>query len=192
MGGLGSGARWSKKRRVESCDYIDTALLRRWGLLVPGVADRCGSLEWRRGGAAQPSSTVSYRLTVGADTGTLRLVYSIPALKEDFNYEVRLAATPCHLGGVRWWFICPLVKDGVACGRRVRKLHFCGKYFGCRRCHGLVYRSSQESDSRVYALARGGVNAVGDPGGKSVAQLGVMLRALDLLQKRLDRSAARF
>ena len=33
---------------------------------------------------------------------------------ERFDYPVRLVTTDCHLGGVRWWFICPLTKNGVA------------------------------------------------------------------------------
>ncbi len=48
-----------------------------------------------------------------------------------------------HYGGLRYWFICPLLVNGVACRRRVAKLYFRGWYFGCRHCHGLTYRSCQ-------------------------------------------------
>jgi hypothetical protein len=48
---------------------------------------------------------------------------------------------------LRWWFVCPLILGGVPCGRRVGKLHLPpqGRYFGCRRCHGLTYASCRES-----------------------------------------------
>jgi hypothetical protein len=187
MGGFGSGRHRSwKKRTTESCSAIDTTYLRRWGLLVPGIR-WSGELSWTRGGAAEPHSRVSYVLTAGEADGTLRLTYTVVVSKERFDYSVRLVATPCHFGGVRWWFVCPLARTGVVCGRRVRKLYLSGRYFGCRHCHDLTYRSRQESDSRAYALARAGLEAIGHPAGKSVTQLGIMLKALTLVEKRLDR-----
>ena len=61
------------------------------------------------------------------------------------DYRVRLVTTTPTYGGLRWWFICPLVINGVECNRRVRKLYLYGRYFGCRHCHNLTYRSSQEA-----------------------------------------------
>jgi hypothetical protein len=187
MGGSGSGEKWSKRRTVESCTAIDTADLKRLNMLSPGVTDRPGSLEWRRRGGEKPSASVGYTLTVGERSGTFRLQYRTGQPPESLDYPVRLVTTPCHLGGVRWWFVCPLVVNGRACNRRVRKLYLCCRYFGCRRCHGLAYTSSQESDSRVYALLRAGLGGVGDPAGMSVTQLGIALKALTIRQKRIDR-----
>ena len=184
MGGLGSGERHSKKDTVEGCRSLDTAKLKQWNMLVPGTVNRTGSFQW--GGAS-----VSYRLTVGADAGTLRLIYQMPVLNADLDYPVRLVTTRCHLGGARWWFLCPLTKDGIRCGRRVRKLYQCGRYFGCRTCHELTYRSRQESDARVYALARAGVDAMPNPARSSVAQLGVALKALMMIEKRSNRRNGR-
>ena len=62
-----------------------------------------------------------------------------------------------------------------------------GRYFGCRHCHDLTYRSRQESDARVYALARAGLDAIDAPGRKSVTELGIALKALTLIEKRLGR-----
>jgi hypothetical protein len=187
VGGLGSGQRWSKKDVAEACNSIDTATLKRWRLLVPGITDRAGTFGWRRDGEEKPTSSVSYTLTLGPSAGMIRLMYSMKSQNAELDYVVRLVTTPCHLGGVRWWFICPLSRIGVACGRRVRKLYLYGRYFGCRHCHNLTYRSSQESDSRVYTLARGGLDAIGDPCGKSAAQLGIALKALMLINRRPDR-----
>ena len=188
MGGFGSGQRWSKKAVVEGCYSIDTARMKRWKLLIPGT-NRSGSFEWRRGDEEKPSSSVSYRISVGQSTGTLRLLYALKSANADLDYPIQLVTTGCHLGGVRWWFICPLVKNGVACGRRVRKLYLRGKYFGCRHCHGLTYTSCQESDSRVYAALRNGLDleTFDRPGPMAVKQLALALKALTIEQKRFDR-----
>jgi hypothetical protein len=184
---MGSGGRWRKKPLADGRVALDTSDLKRLRLLVPGTANRPGVLTWSRGG--ERASQIAYRLTVGADAGTLRLVYSTttdpPA---DLDYPVPLVATPCHLGGVRWWFLCPLARGGVACGRRVRKLYLGGRYFGCRRCHNLTYRSTQQSDARVYALARAGLHAMPRAGHRAtVTQLGLALKALTLMEKRAKR-----
>jgi hypothetical protein len=193
VGGTFSGYRSSKKRAVESCNTIDTADLNRWRLLAPGTT-RSGSLEWRRGGEEKPSSSVGYTLEVGTEGGTFRLRYQIGQSGERFEYPVRLVTTACHLGGVRWWFVCPLSRNAVKCGRRVRKLYLSGTYFGCRHCHNWAYQSSQESDSRVYAALRSGAHlrGVGDVEGMSVAQMGFTLKVLAAGQKRLDRIGKRF
>ncbi|AWM39107.1 hypothetical protein GobsT_26170 [Gemmata obscuriglobus] len=187
MGGSGSGARWSKKATVEGHYALDTADLKRWNRLVPGTTNRVGSYQWGRPGGGKPASSVTYALTVGATAGTLRLLYRIASANADLDYPVPLVTTRCHLGGVRWWFGCPLTKGGVACGRRARKLYLCGRYFGCRRCHELTYTSTQQSDARVYALARAGPSGMSLIEGASVQQLGLALKALTLIKKRLNR-----
>jgi hypothetical protein len=35
-----------------------------------------------------------------------------------------------HLGGLRWWFVCPLIVGGCACGRRCAKLYLHGQFLG--------------------------------------------------------------
>ena len=188
MGGVFSGQRLTKKRVAESCNTIDTADLNRWRLLVPGT-NRSNAMEWRRGNEEKASSAVSYTIAIAGGVGTFRLQYQIGDPPDRFDYPVRLVTTGCHLGGMRWWFICPLSCNGVPCGRRVRKLHLRGNYFGCRHCHNLTYRSTQESDSRVYAAVRGGLDfgRFGRIEGMSVSQLGFTLKVLTFEQKRLDR-----
>ena len=90
---------------------------------------------------------------------SLRFSYSVAREgeeKESMDYKVQLVATPCRFGGRRYWFICPLSKDGRACGRRVARLYIPpgGRYFGCRHCYELTYRSAQEHDGRLSALAK--------------------------------------
>ena len=186
MGGAFSGFRGSKKRVVESCDTIDMADFNRWELLVPGT-DRTGRLEWRRGGQEEPYSALGYTLTVGRTVGVLRLRYQFGPPVETLDYSVRLVTTGCHLGGARWWLVCPLNTNGVPCGRRVRKVYRCGKYFGCRTCGNLTYTSQQKSDSRVYELARSELGGITDVRDMPVSQMVLVLKALDVQKKRLNR-----
>jgi len=78
--------------------------------------------------------------------------------KTDFDYRIPLTTTPCHFGGVRYWFICPLSRNGVDCGRWVGTLYLAGggKYFGCRNCYDLSYESRNETRSGMFG-AYGGV-----------------------------------
>jgi len=46
---------------------------------------------------------------------------------------------PCHYGGQRTWLLCS------GCNRRVTAIHSAGKYFLCRHCYGLNYRSQNQS-----------------------------------------------
>lgn len=187
MGGHGSGARVFKKGTVEGRTALDTRDLKRLNMLVPGTTNQTGRLQWpARDGS---SSSLGYAISVGPTYGALVLDYRVGG--ETFRYPITLEATACHLGGVRWWFRCPLSRAGVACGRRVRKLYFGGRYYGCRACHGLVYRSSQESDSRVYALARAGLGALGDPSRMNITQLGLAMKVLTVMERRGSRRSKR-
>jgi len=57
---------------------------------------------------------------------------------ESVEQTIRFDFTPCHFGGVRYWFLC-------RCGLRVAVIYGAGKYFLCRSCYGLTYASRQES-----------------------------------------------
>jgi hypothetical protein len=60
---------------------------------------------------------------------------------------VELTTTRPRFGGLRWWFVCPLLVSGRPCRRRVGKLYLPprARYFGCRHCYDLTYTSCQES-----------------------------------------------
>jgi hypothetical protein len=68
---------------------------------------------------------------------------------------------PTQFGGKRWWFICPLIVHGIACNRRAGKLYLPpgARYFGCRKCHDLTYRSRQEAHQAERFIARLGFGA---------------------------------
>ena len=75
---------------------------------------------------------------------------------ERVDYHVRLTTTRPRFGGLRWWFLCPLLVQGWPCNRRVGKLYLPpgGRYYGCRHCYDLTYRRVQEHDKRVDFLRK--------------------------------------
>lgn len=149
MGGYGS-TRWAwhdKKRTVEDCWAISIKTLLRDGWLQRG--DTAGSLWWEDG-TGKKLSAVSFTLQTDQERAWLTLRYKFtsgPFAGREIAEPVRLQYTRPNYGGRRWWFTCPLVVNGRACGRRVAKLYLPpGElYYGCRHCYDLTYRSSQEA-----------------------------------------------
>ncbi|CAN5693918.1 hypothetical protein BH11PAT2_BH11PAT2_04830 [soil metagenome] len=64
------------------------------------------------------------------------------------DYCIAFTSTPCNYGGKRYWFICPLAKNGVVCNKRVGVLYRYGQYFACRHCCNLAYESQSLSGHR--------------------------------------------
>ena len=150
---------WSGRTTVEECKRISISVMARGG----AFEKRLGSsyTYWWSNLRGEEVGSISYQVRRGA-TGELyiQLSYTITNRltneKTPLDYPIQLTTTPCNFGGKRYWFICPLVVDGVPCGRRVAKLYLPpnSKYFGGRHCYNLTYRSCQEHDSRVDALAK--------------------------------------
>jgi hypothetical protein len=148
MGGFGSGD-WSniltRRAAVEQCRVLSIKKLRLAGLFNGNDSLR---IEWQGGdGCAVGVTLVSF---------DGRAV----TLKEGgLEYKIGLEKTECRLGGVRYWFLCPAVKDDVYCGGRVTKLFLPsgGSVFGCRQCYDLTYQSCQESHKydRVFGHIEG-------------------------------------
>lgn len=185
MGGWGSGPhRGRKKRTAEGCRCIDMAAMRRSGVLAPGLLR--GALQW---GEGESQSSVAYTAKIEDRHGTLRLTYRFPAEQKDFDYTVQLSTSDCAFGGFRWWFHCPLTKGGYRCVRRCRRLYLSGHYFGCRQCHELTYRSTQQSDARVYAAVRGGLDfsQLRNVAAMPLRQLAFALKVLDFERQRTER-----
>jgi hypothetical protein len=156
MGGPGSGNWWrwqGKKSTVEESLVAAMKDLRK--SLFAGAA---GSLTWTW--ASGSKSSIGYYVAGNADWPTVHLHYRW-ADKEDVNIPVRLEATPTQFGGRRWWFTCPLIVRGIACNRRAGKLYLPpgAKYFGCRTCHDLTYRSCQEAHQAERVFGRLGFDA---------------------------------
>ena len=152
MGGYGSGWQGAKKATVEGSLVLTAASLVRKRALVAG-ARTSGSWGWISDGEDKPHATIGYEADLSnQDNAWLRLHYRRNG--EPVDYRVRLVTSTPHYGGLRWWFICPLVRNDGGRPRRVAKLYLPsgGKYFGSREGYGLTYTSCQESgkNSRIW------------------------------------------
>lgn len=141
MGGIGSSRwiRYTKKILVEDCYKLSIKDIK--SNLKPGFM---GLLTWTRHG--KEAGRIVYKVN-GLDLPlNIKLSYSITKFgdeKRELEYIIPLTTTNLPWGGHRYWFLCPL----RVYGRRVRCLYLPprGYYFGCRHCHDLTYKSSQES-----------------------------------------------
>ena len=64
---------------------------------------------------------------------SVTLTYNLK--EKNIQDVIPLTYTPCHFGGIRWWFLCP------SCKRRVGLLYkpYHKDYFRCRHCYDLTY-----------------------------------------------------
>ena len=125
MGGMGSG-RSGWRLLCESCPSIDIRQWMRDGDLVPG---QHFALRW---------SNTNLIVSVLAGFGEVQLTV------DGTSRWVSLGNTPCHFGGQRVWFCCPV------CMAHVANLYFRSRQFACRRCQRLAYRV--ENLNRVQRL----------------------------------------
>jgi hypothetical protein len=187
MGGSGSGCHYShwwrptKKDVVEDYRHLDANRWMREGILLPGVHHSGGWSWFRDAERKERAASIDYEVNTLENPPWLRLQYTFTERQDHLDYRVGLTVTRPHFGGLRWWFICPLVVNRRPCGRRVGKLYLSGRYFGCRHCHNLTYTSCQKHDKRVDALRRNplAIEALlDDPAGCSPSNLLLALKAM--------------
>jgi hypothetical protein len=147
------GWHWDKKDTVEECNSVSIAFLRKHDYLCGW---RSGTILWKnRRGEQTASIGVTVSTMDGDNHARFQYTHTHQSTgeKTECDYRVQLVTTPCNLGGVRWWFICPWSKNGVYCGRRVAKLYLPpgGKYYGCRHCYSLSYESRNDSRHGYFA-----------------------------------------
>src|SRR6266478_171942 len=158
MGGFGSGERAWKKATVEECWALDASRLSWQGVFARGgFSGR--SLTWTNNLGEQTHAVPYWVEAAAGSTPVLHLLLSKvepDGSESEIDESIPLESTRPHFGGARCWFLCPLAVNGVACGRRVRKLYLPprGRYFGCRTCYDLTYESAQTHDRRVDHLCK--------------------------------------
>jgi hypothetical protein len=111
----------------------------------------CGVIRWNSQG--EPQGSVSFTADTSEPYPYLKLEYTSTdwdGNKESMDYKIQLVSTSCHIGGKRFWFICPLTKNGIPCQKRVGILYGHGKWFGCRNCLDLAYACQQETHSGTW------------------------------------------
>ncbi len=146
-----------KKRITEGCWVLDVADVPRRG----ASGSPCGVMQARKIDGNEKNLRLRYTLEGDYENAVLTLNYPVgggPLRRID--QRIGLLFTRQRFGGRRHWFACPFVVDGTVCGRRIGKLYlpFGESLFGCRQCHDLTYRSSQQSrrHDRICRLLSGG------------------------------------
>lgn len=145
---------WSNRRLVEDCRCVDISELHDKGYLLSGVTV-----------IIRPDVGIPLRLEVGGTLsndriGYIKLIHSAdyPGTLDNTSLSctVQLTSTSCYFGGFRYWFLCPMHKNGQVCGKRVKKLYkpHDKAYFGCRHCHNLTYRCQKEHDKTLDMLLK--------------------------------------
>ena len=135
MGGSGSGNwyRWNTKTTTNDVKRLDVRLMQRNGWLTP---NRQGKLNWTRND--EPWGDIDYRCY--SDRLELNYRYRENGSEwESVSQRINLDKTSCHYGGGRPWFLC------TRCNGRCALLYCDGKYFFCRKCYQLPYRSQNQS-----------------------------------------------
>lgn len=140
--------RWSYSSRwtTNECKSLSVKFLNENHYFDGGL--RWGGCNWSRNG--EQTGSIGFTVSTVEGDEYIRFQYTQTDRntneKTELDYKAQIESTPCHFGGRRWWFICPLVVNGRACYRRVGVLYMAsGKYFGCRHCYNLTYESSKES-----------------------------------------------
>jgi len=137
-----------KKVVADNLLKITVAELKKSGVLRRNIFGS-SVLQWSRGGAS--GSIVIEVSTVDPENMYLRLKYLNKETGGTFypvDLPLHLDATACRFGGERFWFTCPECighgrHDNI--GRRVGVLYLVGKFFCCRHCGNLTYKSTKLS-----------------------------------------------
>jgi len=145
---------YSRKALAENAKAIDMTFLRAKGFFDCTAGTNWTSSWTRRG---EPWGTVSYwREDCHGEPFLFWLSYNFRKEGDDWHplkYAVEMESTRCHFGGVRHWFICPLVLNGRPCRRRCRALYLgASEYFGCRECQRLTYQSRRNHRDKFWEL----------------------------------------
>ena len=146
MGGLGSGnwVRRTVRPRVGQLPAIDIRKWREKGVLRPGkrfVAATIGQGTGRALIACIRRQSILFEFESGEDEISPLLA----------RWSVEIVRTPCHFGGSREWFVCPM----PACKRRAAVLYAGRNCIACRQCFGLLYPSQYfDKTERAFAQLR--------------------------------------
>lgn len=131
------------KRTAEQLPKLSVFWLKKQGYLKSGY--RSGSINWSCNGESHGSMGIATNLDDPLRGNYLNLRYTNTdywsGAKSEMDYNIKLESTPCNYGDKRYWFICPLSRNGLYCGRRVGVIYSVGKWFGCRHCAYVAYSS---------------------------------------------------
>lgn len=158
MGGIFSG-RWGnykKKQTVESCYKLNINNFCRVVSLNNGEK---GTFNYGENFKGHFEITAPYTLRIDGEEipldALITLSYYING--ERVISPLYVSSSPAYFGNKRYWVLCPAYKkNGRICLKRSYKLYLPknAKYFCCRECYGLTYKSVQTRDKRVEELLK--------------------------------------
>jgi len=140
------------KSIAEQSNSLSIFWLKKHGYLNKECSYQSGGISWSYGYSDNKSS-ISFSIIKDSwgtteEKAFINLRYThtnhYTNVKEDMDYKIELSTTPCRYGGKRYWFTCPLSKNGRYCGKRVGVLFSIGKWFGCRHCGEIAYQKQME------------------------------------------------
>lgn len=140
-----------KKETVEDTASLDILSMQKAGVFKKGRGHRW-TCTWERGD--EKGNSIAYWLEAVSRSNfglALHFEYSHTPYNgetQNLDYLVPVVPTPCNLGGVRWWYLCPLSNCLKRC--RILYLPYGAEYFGCRKCHKLTYESRQFHRNKFY------------------------------------------
>jgi hypothetical protein len=136
LGGPGS-TRWSgykPRPRVEQCRIT-------------------GTITWTQTTTNEVFAEVDFTLQLVSDGQrllTVELGFGFDWRLDGLEQPLPVLPFPMPRGGRRWLFLCPACRQRRALRLYAPRSDRMG--FACRRCHGLLYESSRQSDWRVSRL----------------------------------------
>lgn len=129
MGGINSGRlkRGSGKRLTRDFTKVDINELASQNILIPNS---------RHDGYIKSKERIYYIVDMTHSDSWIDFFYNLCNGERQMRERTELTKTHPHLGGERFWFVCPL------CSRRIGTL-FIIINLSCRRCQDLAYASTR-------------------------------------------------
>ena len=137
---------YDKKSTVDDYKKFTMSFLRQYGHLRTGSTYSYGNIFWKIGDRPNGSMTFIVEKNDDDMIGTVQVKFTQTNTetweKKDFDYLIRIEATKCNYGGLRWWFIDPCSSKETRCSI----LYFQSNgYFAGRKMLNLTYDSRNES-----------------------------------------------
>ena len=121
--------------------------MRRWSKQMGRGRPRSSNRLWVERCAVLDAVEIGHRFE-RIDHGYSSFIYVETSMADGRrkDHRIQLTSTKPHLGGMRWWLVCPI------CGKRVCKLYNWAQdlAFACRLCRRLVYESQYRKPPKPW------------------------------------------
>ena len=182
--------RWTSRWTVEECRWIDIEAMHSDGVLVSPPGTRWWVVWKDADGKAE--GTLGYSIVANLRCGIALRIDGMPTdgqVWSSFTYLIEIATSRPRFGGRRYWFRCPVIRDGTPCGKRVGRLYLPPgqQVFACRICYNLTYQSTKYHDQRVDLMMRDPAALLSALAGENLNQALLAFKANTRLIERLKK-----